>query len=67
METDAERRRRYDRIADGCKACKNFKPKTRNQCTIYKLLLRQMEPDLVRQERCFIKDGIECKGFTLNG
>ena len=65
MDEDARtRKQRYARIAEGCKECKAYRPRTRQQCKIYKLLLQEMLPDMVSNEKCFIADGIACKGFT---
>lgn len=57
-------KQRYARISNSCKECKAYRPRTKQQCKIYKLLLQEMQPDLVKNEKCFIADGIACKGFT---
>lgn len=64
-EDERTRKQRYARIADGCKYCKAYRPRTKQQCNIYKLLLQDMHPDMVKNEKYFIKDGIACKGFTV--
>lgn len=65
MDEDAKtRKQRYAMIAESCKECKAYRPRTRQQCKIYKLLLQEMLPDMVMNEKCFISDGIACKGFT---
>ena len=65
MDEDAiTRKKRYARIADRCKDCKAYRPRTKQQCNIYKLLLQEMLPDMVRNEKYFLEDGTACKGFT---
>ena len=38
-EDTITRKKRYARIADRCKDCKAYRPRTKQQCNIYKLLL----------------------------
>lgn len=64
-EDERTRKQRYAMIADGCKECKAYRPRTKQQCKIYKLLLQDMSPDMVRNEKCFLEEGRSCKGFIL--
>lgn len=67
MEDEKARKRRYSEIAKSCKDCKAYRPRTKQQCKIWQLLLHDMEPDMVMNERCFIEQGKACKGFIWNG
>lgn len=62
-EDTIARKKRYARIADRCKDCKAYRPRTKQQCNIYKLLLQEMSPDMVINEKCFLEEGRSCKGF----
>lgn len=56
--------KRYQKIADDqCSKCEAYKPRTSNQCKIYKRLFVEMEPDMIANEKCFLKEGRICKGF----
>lgn len=64
MPTEDEiRRDLYSSIADMCKNCISYKPKTKQQCKVYQLLLKNMAADMVRNEKCFIGDDGKCKGY----
>lgn len=58
-----ERKIRYEKIADRCKECEAYRPNTGKQCNIYKLLLKEMSPELIKNESFFITIGDECRGF----
>lgn len=67
MEDAKTRKRRYSEIAKHCKDCKAYKPRTKQQCKIYQLLLINMADDMVKNESCFLERGVACRGYMWNG
>lgn len=62
-----DKKKRYAEVAKNCKSCKAYRPRTKQQCKIWQLLLIEQQPDMVKNESCFLERGVSCRGYVWNG